>query len=238
MSSNIKWLLFLLLTFIVTLPISWWGLSKADFFYSELHDSIGIDAHIQRFAPRNRFNKLEFENTTKADRVGLFHGVVNAIHNNGDGLESLAYTRVSNKEKVTLFTEAEIIHLKDVAILIEKLKPIAILLMFIWLVSMLWVLLKNIRLPTVKCFSLLALVLIGTVVLVLSIGPEQVFNQLHIWVFPDNHQWFFYYEDSLMSTMMKAPDLFAYISVIWTFLSILLTIILLRFMHLIQHSRR
>jgi hypothetical protein len=36
---------------------------------------------------------------------------------------------------------------------------------------------------------------------------------MHILVFPDDHQWFFYYQDSLMSTLMKAPDLFAGIAI-------------------------
>jgi hypothetical protein len=31
-------------------------------------------------------------------------------------------------------------------------------------------------------------------------------------VFPEGHQWFFYYQDSLMSTLMKAPYLFGYIA--------------------------
>ena len=51
--------------------------------------------------------------------------------------------------------------------------------------------------------------LLAAVGLVLLIaGPTAVFYQLHIWIFPDDHQWFFYYQESLMSTMMKAPDLF------------------------------
>ena len=238
MRSNFLWLLFLLFTFIVTLPVSWWGMAKADFFYSSLHDIIAIDSHIQRYAPRNSFKKTEFEKTTKEQRVALFHDVVKAIHNKGNGLESLAYTRVSNNEKVALFTEAEVIHLKDVANLLEKIKPVILGIIFIWLASMIWILGKRIKLASVQRLSSLALVLIGLVVIVLSFGPEKVFNQLHIWAFPDNHQWFFYYEDSLMSTMMKAPHLFAYISVIWGLLSVFLTIILLKSMHLFQLSMR
>lgn len=238
MRSNSLWLLFLLLTFLVTLPISWWGIAKADFFYSSLHDSIGIDKHIQRYAPRNRFDKLGFEETTKAERLTLFNGVVTAIHNKGQGLDSLAYIRNSNKESINLFTEAEVIHLKDVANLLEKIKPVIIVVLLFWLATILWVFFKRIKLPSAKRFSLLALLLLTVVVVILSFGPEKVFNQLHIWAFPDNHQWFFYYEDSLMSTMMKAPDLFAYISIIWGFISILLTVILLKFMHLFQLLRR
>jgi hypothetical protein len=39
------------------------------------------------------------------------------------------------------------------------------------------------------------------------------FYWLHTVVFPSDHQWFFYYEESLMSTLMKAPYLFAPISI-------------------------
>lgn len=213
-------------------------MAKVDFFYSSLHDSIGIDDHIQRFAPRNRFNKLEFEKTTKADRVALFHGVVEAIHNKGNGLETLAYSRAYNNESVKLFTEAEVIHLKDVANLLEKLKPIILTIFLVWLVLLFWILFKRRKLPSAKRLASLALLLIFIVFLVLSIGPEKVFNQLHVWVFPDDHQWFFYYEDSLMSTMMKAPYLFAYIAAIWGFISILLSMVLLKLMRLIQGSAR
>jgi hypothetical protein len=39
-----------------------------------------------------------------------------------------------------------------------------------------------------------------------------VFYGLHTWIFPPGHAWFFYYQDSLMTMMMKAPELFAYIA--------------------------
>lgn len=238
MKSSFLWLVFLLLTFVVTLPISWWGMAKVDFFYASLHDSIGIDTHIERYAPRNQFNKKEFEKTPKSERVALFHGVVEAIHNKGEGLDSLAYIRASNKEKVTLFTEAEVIHLKDVAILIDRLKPIVIGAIFIWLVIVSGLFKRRIQLPSAKRFSMLSLVLLVSIVLILSFGPAKVFNQLHVWVFPDDHQWFFYYEESLMSTMMKAPHLFGYISAIWAVISIVLTIVLLRFLHLFNNVKR
>jgi hypothetical protein len=35
---------------------------------------------------------------------------------------------------------------------------------------------------------------------------------LHTVVFPADHQWFFYYKDSLMASLMKAPDIFAAIA--------------------------
>tara|TARA_Y100000588_G_scaffold356149_1_gene412087 strand:- start:498 stop:764 length:267 start_codon:yes stop_codon:yes gene_type:complete len=49
---------------------------------------------------------------------------------------------------------------------------------------------------------------------VFALGPKQVFYWFHIKVFPEGHQWFFYYQESLMSTLMKAPDLFGFIAVL------------------------
>lgn len=59
----------------------------------------------------------------------------------------------------------------------------------------------------VLCISLFA---VG----VLLAGAKKFFYWLHTIVFPADHQWFFYYEESLMSTLMKAPALFAPISIL------------------------
>src|SRR5690606_20238475 len=57
-------------------------------------------------------------------------------------------------------------------------------------------------------------VLVILALTVLLIGTTKVFYWLHIKVFPDEHEWFFFYQDSLMTTLMKAPDLFGFISVL------------------------
>jgi len=67
-----------------------------------------------------------------------------------------------------------------------------------------------------------AVLMVSLASAVFIVGPKDVFYQMHIWVFPDNHQWFFYYQDSLMSTMMKAPDLFAGIAAQIVLLALLL----------------
>ena len=237
MKTKFFWLWFLLLTFIITLPITWWGMAKVDFFYSTLHDSIGIDEHIQRFAPRNQLGKLGFEKTSKQERVELFHGVVVGIHHNGQGLDKLVYKR-QNKKDIILFTPAEIAHLKDVANLLNNIKPLILFALVIWLLAIMWVFLKRIRLPSAKELGLLSLAWVFVFVIILLSGPEKVFNQLHIWIFPEDNQWFFYYEESLMSTMMKAPYLFGYISIILVCMSLFLTTILLKLLHLFQESVR
>jgi hypothetical protein len=57
---------------------------------------------------------------------------------------------------------------------------------------------------------------------VLAIGPRRVFYRMHEWVFPPENPWFFYYQDSLMSTMMKAPHLFGAIAPVLLALGLLL----------------
>lgn len=247
MRANSFWLLFILLTFIITLPISWLGLAKADFFYPIIYDSIDIDAHIQRYAPRNQFNKMGFESTSKQERIDLFHGVVTAIHDKGNGLESLTYMARSpgvskdsrsNQEQVILFTDAEVTHLKDVANLLEKVKPWILVALELWFLCVVWIIWKRMKLPSSPRLFLLSLIWLVIALLVLLSGPEHIFNQLHVWAFPEENQWFFFYEDSLMSTMMKAPLLFGVISAIWCAISILLTVILFRLMRPVLLLRR
>ena len=61
------------------------------------------------------------------------------------------------------------------------------------------------------------------------IGPQKTFYQLHEWAFTEKAQWFFYYQDSLMTTLM--PEIvFADIAVLlgtvtialWFFITLVL----------------
>jgi len=96
---------------------------------------------------------------------------------------------------------------------------------WLMLIFLLWKM--NKPLPSGKRLLSSAMLILLSCGALLLIGPEAIFNQLHIWIFPENHQWFFYYEESLMSTMMKAPDLFAYIAGMLSLLSLLLTTLLI-----------
>ncbi len=223
--KKLFWGLFLILCFVVTLPASWWLLAKADFAYGYVYDHAGISEHIARFAPKNIY-RHDFENTTKEKRVELFGGIVKSIQNKGKGLEQLHY--LDNKGRTNrLLTDAEITHLKDVAILLDKASLVLGVCLLLWLTLVFFLRYKKQALPSIKqqLLSLLFIFLVITVVL-FAMGLENVFNQLHIWAFPKEHQWFFYYEESLMSTMMKAPDLFAYIALMWFIVSLLLTMVL------------
>ena len=62
-----------------------------------------------------------------------------------------------------------------------------------------------------KILSIIALCVVVTFV----IGPQKTFYLLHEWVFSDKAQWYFYFEDSLMTTLL--PEVvFANIAVLLT----------------------
>jgi hypothetical protein len=52
-------------------------------------------------------------------------------------------------------------------------------------------------------------------------------------VFPEGHKWFFYYQDSLMSTVLKAPDSFIYFGVILGIFALLVFVAGYKFVQLI-----
>ncbi len=224
--NKIFWSFFLLLCFIITLPVSWWMLAKLDFAYPVLYETTGIKENIARYAPKNIY-RHDFEKTDKAQRLALFNGIVKSIQNGGEGLEKLTY-QDSRGRTNQLLTKAEITHLQDVSNLLKKALMLAIASALIWLLLMIYFRLRRIELPRGKQLMYSAALMLLVIAGILALGPEKVFNQLHIWAFPKDHQWFFYYEESLMSTMMKAPDLFAYIAAIWFLVAAVLTFILCR----------
>ncbi|WP_319558159.1 DUF1461 domain-containing protein [Thiomicrorhabdus sp.] len=209
------------LTLLLALWFGWHLLAQFDFLYPVWHDYAGISQNIDKYAPLNHY-RHDFELTDRETRFALFHGIVEAIHNHGQGLKELVYQ--TRNGTVSLLRHSEIVHLQDVANLIDFVNHLALVLGTVWLVITLLIWSKLSAMKREKWIkqsftrrkdSLLNLTIglalsIGGILL---IGAEKVFYQLHIWVFPANHQWFFYYEHSLMSTMMKAPDLFAMIAI-------------------------
>lgn len=201
------------LTLILALYLSWMVLTKADFLYGIWHDHAGIGEHIERYAPQNRF-RHGFEHTDADARKTLFAGIVDAIHQQGSGLTELNYTLPDRPQNhIPLLHRAEIVHLTDVALLIEFMKKIGWALLLIWAALTTYLLMTRQAFPSAKNAMVNLVAGLGLLLATLFIyGPKDAFYQLHIWVFPADHPWFFYYQDSLMSTMMKAPDLFAYIA--------------------------
>ena len=208
---NIRAFLILLFTLLLSMYLSWIFNAQAGYGYSWLYDFYDIDAHIEQYAPQNRF-RMGFELTQEDDRKAVFQSIVESVHNDGLGLERIRYS--SGSQDFPLLHEAEIIHLKDVAGLINKIHGVAAIIGILWLLLMYWywhshngkTAFSASKKGVAAVFVTLMFVVFGVFV---TFGAKQIFYQFHVWIFPNNHQWFFYYQDSLMSTLMKAPDLFA-----------------------------
>ena len=205
-----------------------WHLSAAtNFFYSSWYEVINIDETVITYAPKNK-NRNGFEKTSKQERLRLFAGIVTAIQNKGEGLRQLKYVDSQDTEIDTLLTEAEVVHLQDVANLVDKFKYLLFLGCSFAVVAFMLMRVMNIKLGSIKIHLLGGLGLILTIVVaILIVGPTKVFYAAHELIFPDKHQWFFYYEDSLMSTMMKAPVLFGPIALQLLITTLLLWMVLL-----------
>ena len=117
---------------------------------------------------------------------------------------------------IQVLRQPEIEHLLDVKTIINA---------FYWLGSFFglvqfFVVLKQKKLPDFK--EMIGIVFFISVVItgLLSIlGSNTVFNFLHEIIFPKENSWFFFYQESLMTTLMKAPDIFGVIAVILLILS-------------------
>lgn len=220
------------------LLISWKLLHTANYGYSFWYESLGIEAHIAKFAPQNRQGKTGFERTKQEERVELFRGIGEAVNNGGDGLRTLSYQAHPDAKEIILLTDAEATHLEDVANLIDLLVPIGWAATGLLLALIVIALLTKIPLPGlgVSLITLLVLTLVVGLVIII-VGPQEVFKFLHESVFPDENQWFFYYQDSLMTTLMKAPDIFAAISGVWAVVAAITYVLMIYLFRLLDRSK-
>jgi hypothetical protein len=196
-----------LVVLLVAFSMAWWVHYQADFFFPLWYDPLGIAENIDRYGPQNRFKRY-FADTDRQERLRLFAAINRAVHEQAQGLTQIRYTTRKGYSD-TLLHDAEITHLRDVTRLIGGLKGLAATAsaLTLLLVARLWQ--RRRRLPALRRTWLFFLVSIcALVAMVLMLGPTRVFYRFHVWLFPADHQWFFYYQDSLMSTLMKAPDLF------------------------------
>jgi uncharacterized membrane protein len=224
----LPWALFTALSLVACLFVAWKALIAVDYLYPVWYEALDIDQTIAQYGPQNRQGKLSFETTTKNERVRLFAALVDAVHNRGQGLENLVYHDSSGLPITTLLTAPEVVHLQDVARLFAWLQEAGWLALVALIVLFSWLRWRQRALPSLR--KLLSGTVSGIAmagVVIIALGPVKVFYQLHEWIFPQGHQWFFFYQDSLMSTMMKAPALFGPIALIWAALSLLLITLLL-----------
>ena len=200
------WGVVLLAGLLASLATGWMLHKPVDYGYGFWYDQMEIDQHIERYGPKNRYIR-GFNHLTRDDHLALFGGIVDAVHSQGQGLRDLEFTDRYGRTK-PLLREPEVVHLQDVANLIDVLSVAGAISLLVAAVGSFVLVRRRIAIRW-KQQGLLLGGLLGVLGLVLVVvGPTAVFYQLHIWIFPDDHQWFFYYQESLMSTMMKAPDLF------------------------------
>lgn len=201
-------------TLLVSLWLAWKLLVPLDFGYSPGYQLLNIQQHIQIFGPQNQY-KRHFGKTSEEEHQRLFHEILQAVDDKGRGLAEIVY-HTDRGKAYRLLREPEIIHLKDVVQLLQWFNWAALisLLLMIGLVGFHFKQQK--ALPSIRhiSYGLLAFIF-GITMMILLVGPKDVFYWLHIKIFPDDHQWFFYYQESLMTTLMKAPDLFGYFATLW-----------------------
>jgi len=217
-----------LLLWIVALWLAWLALAAVDFLYPLAYDWLDIASTLQTYVPQNRFGKQDYPVADVAQHVQHFAAISQAIHAQGVGLAELSYHDAQGKVLGLLLTKDEVLHLQDVAHLVSAGIVVGTLSTFLWLAWLGLALKRSWRLPLLS--GLLggsALVLFALALLLWFVGFQRVFYALHTFIFPADHAWFFYYQDSLMSSLMQAPNLFAVIGVFW----LLLTLVLLFLLH-------
>jgi uncharacterized membrane protein len=225
------WTLYSVSSLLICVWLAWQLSAQVNFLYPHWYSVLEIDQTIEQTLPKHLY-KQEFIATDVNEHHRLFAEIVTSIQNKGRGLETIKFYSPSGKELGLLLTNSEVMHLQDVADLIDILGWFCLATLIFCLVVLVAIIIFRHAMPTTKkiFFSVLGL-LVVVVMLIVALGAKKFFYWLHTVVFPDDHQWFFYYEESLMSTLMKAPDLFAPISIQLLLLGIgiwLLQLVLLR----------
>lgn len=208
--------LHLILLWPAVLWLAWMVLSQINFLYPLDYRLLNIPATIETYAPQNRHGKQNFIETNANEHARLFSAITKAINNEGRGLSELHYFSPDGRDLGVFLTVDEVTHLTDVSRVVDIGKDIGGLALLAWLILLGFTLWRKKPLPSLRSFATgtaLSLLIVG--ISVFAIGPMRVFNSFHRSVFPANHPWFFYYQDSLMTTFMQAPNLFGLIVIWW-----------------------
>ena len=192
-----------------------------------LHDVIDIQGTIEEYAPKNIY-KGRFDETTPEHRAALFRQILRGVNRNGEGLETIQYMDAEGEILGLLLRPAEVNHLRDVARLLGIFQNVAYVAVALYITMLVVFRLQQRKLPRPRNLLMVTTIAVALLVLVAFLsGAKQVFYQLHTVVFPSGHQWFFYYEESLMTMLMKAPDIFAWQAGMWIALALLVYYVLL-----------
>lgn len=220
----------------VSLFTAWQGWAAADFGFSWLYDVARIDATVNEFGPQNRF-KNDFAQTTREERLRLFSVIAREINSGAQGLPEIQYHRPDGTVIDTFLRTPEVVHLRDVARVIDVSRAVsygALVVMLIGLGLAWWF---STGFPSAAWLWLTTVLLCAVGAVGISwYGVEKLFYQWHTLVFPGGHQWFFYYQDSLMTTLMRAPVIFGYIAVLLLVTTLLVFAMLLRIIKILLRN--
>jgi len=233
------------LLWVVALWLAWLLLAAVDFVYPLAYGWLDIGTTLQTYVPQNRFGKQDYPVADVGQHMQHFAAISHAIHFQGAGLAQLSYHDAQGKVLGLLLTRDEVLHLQDVARLVTGGMVVGVVATLLWLAWLALMAKLGWRLPSLSVLLLGSagvLVVVGAVLA--AFGFESVFYALHRFIFPADHAWFFYYQDSLMSSLMQAPHLFAVIGGAWLVLSLVFLLLLhagakflLRYFQL-KHSNR
>ena len=210
-AATLVWFAYAVISVLLGVLTSWALYSKVNYGYPFWYQQLDIGEHIQQYGPQNRF-KSGLELLPPEQHWQAFEQIRHAVHQHGEGLATIRYQPPGQSPR-TLLHAAEVQHLQDVANLIDRGRVLFWGLLVFWLPLALA--LCRTGLPSMRGRLASAVIASGAVLAWLGIaGPTTVFYQFHLWLFPAEHQWFFYWQDSLMSTLMKAPVLFGGIAIV------------------------
>ena len=210
LAGQAGWFLALLAALTASILIAWFALSMWDYGFAFWYEFYDIQAHIDHFGPQNRYvNGLEL--VSPSEHIRLFSEITHAIHHHGQGLADIQFLYQGHEQ--ALLRTPEVIHLQDVANLIDRLRVLLWLSLPLALVLPVLLVWKQQVLSWGTQLLLVGLLISSVIAWIVMAGAKAVFYQVHVWIFPPDHDWFFYYQDSLMSTLMKAPYLFGGIAV-------------------------
>lgn len=216
MRNSARVFIHLALLWPTVLWLAWLALSQVNFFYPEDYRLLDIPSTIEKYVPQNRHNKQNFIETNSKEHARLFAAITHAINHEGRGLAQLHYFAPNGRDLGVFLTTDEVTHLTDVARVVDKGDDIGLIALLAWLSLIVVSIWKRSPLPSFKSFATGTLITLSiATVAVVAIGPMRVFDDFHRSVFPANHPWFFYYQDSLMTTFMQAPNLFGLIVIWW-----------------------
>lgn len=218
--KGLAWIAYAVICVWLALALVWWLFARLDYGYPAWYSILAIDEHIATYAPHN-LARPGFADLDADAHAEAFRAIRKAVHDHGNGLEQIAYPGPRG-QPLPLLIETEVAHLQDVAVLLSRAGIATLVLALLWLPAA-WCV-RRVGPPSWRGRGLAAALLAVPLLMWLLIaGPKAVFYQLHIWLFPPENPWFFYWEESLMSTLMKAPYLFGGIAVVLALGASLLT---------------